>query len=137
VRAAPADVDPAAMFTLLSYAGAAVIAALLLVRLARSYRSLKSIELLALGWFAAASLITFAGVIGPNDLLVGIAGLSMIGLGLFIGLDVRGIANGLSSRQVGFGGPLSPRWSPAYWRFSGFFVAMTGGVMTLAFQSAF
>lgn len=124
------------MFTLVAIALAAAIAAALLFGLARAYRTLDNVELVALWWWAAIAVVAFAGVAGSTYLLIGFAGLLMVGLGLFVGLNVREIADRLGSRRMGIG-PIWTQQSPAYWRFSGFFLAFIGAVWTLAFKSSF
>jgi hypothetical protein len=115
---------------------AAAIAAAFLFGLARAYRTLANVELVALWWWAAIAALAFAGTLGPTYLLLGLAGVLMIGLGLFVAFNVRGIADRLAGRRMGLG-PFWKQRSAAYWRFSGCSVAVIGGFWTLALGSVF
>jgi len=124
------------VFTVLSIAIAIAIAAALLVGLVRAYRRLERVELVVLWWWAAIAVLAFGGMAGPTYLLLGFAGVMMIGLGAFVALNVLGIAERLGSRRMGIG-PLWTQQSAASWRFSGSFLVVIGAVWTLAFKSAF
>lgn len=124
------------MFTVVSIALPAAIAAAFLFELARAYRTLANVELVALWWWAAIASLALAGTRGPTYLLIGLAGALMVGLGLFVAFNVHGIADRLAGRRMGIG-PFRQQQSAVAWRFSGCFVAVIGGVWTLALGSAF
>jgi hypothetical protein len=114
----------------------AAIGAALLFGLARAYRTLASVELVVLWWWAAIAILVLGGVAGPTYLLIGLAGVLMVGLGLFVAFDVRGIAERLARRRMGIG-PVWTQRSAAHWRITGAGVAVIGAFWTLAFGSAF
>lgn len=124
------------MFTAVGILLAAAIAAVFIFGLARAYRTLANVELVALWWWAAIAALAFAGTPGPTYLLLGLAGVLMIGLGIFVAFNVRGIADRLGARRIGVG-PFSMQQSAGYWRFSGSFVAVIGCFWALALGSAF
>jgi hypothetical protein len=124
---------------MLSYAitialGAAIGAAFLFAVL-RAYRTLARAEFVALVWWAAITVLAFAGVAGHVRLMSGIAGVLMLGLGLFLATNTRGIADRLATRRMGIGSAWS-QYSASYWRLSGAFLAVVGAFWTLAFGSA-
>ncbi len=102
----------------------------------RVYRSLAKIERVTLWWWVAIAMLALASMVTQTYLLIGCAGVLMIGLGFLIGLDVGGIAERLGSRRMGFG-PFWTQQSPAWWRFSGLFLVVIGAGWTLAFMSSF
>jgi hypothetical protein len=110
----------------------AVIAAVLLFGLVRAYRTLENVELVVLWWWAAIAVVALGGIAGPTYLLLGLAGLLMVGLGIFVALDVRGVAERLAGRRMGIG-PIWTQQSAAYWRCSGVFLAVIGAFWTVAF----
>ena len=95
----------------------------------RVYRSLAKIERVTLWWWVAIAMLALASMVTQTYLLIGCAGVLMIGLGFLIGLDV-------GSRRMGFG-PFWTQQSPAWWRFSGLFLVVIGAGWTLAFMSSF
>jgi hypothetical protein len=102
----------------------------------RVYPRLESVERLALWWWAAIAVVAAAGFFaGPSYLLIGVAGVLMCGLGLFVALNVRGIADKLAQRRMGVG-PIWQQSSPAWWRFSGGMLTLIGVFWALAFRSA-
>jgi hypothetical protein len=103
--------------------------------LVRVYRSLAPVEFVALWWWAAIAVLAFAGIAGQVPFVSGLAGVLMIGLGLFLALNMRGIADRLGRRRMGVGA-FWTQYSPSYWRLSGFFLAVVGAFWTLAFGSA-
>ena len=105
------------------------------IKLRRVYSSLAKVELVALWWWAAIAVLAIGSMVAQAYLLIGCAGVLMIGLGFFIGLDVKGIAGRLGTRRMGFG-PFWTQHSPAWWRFSGFFLVVIGAGWTLAFKSS-
>jgi hypothetical protein len=124
------------MFTVVSITLGGAIAAALLFGLARAYRTLENVELVALWWWAAIAVLAVGGLAGPTYLLLGFAGVLMVGLGLFVALNVRGIADRLGKRRMGIGAFWTQQ-SAAYWRFAGVFLIIIGAFWTLAFKSAF
>jgi hypothetical protein len=111
------------------------IGAAFLFAIVRAYRRLRGVEFLAMWWWAAIVVLGFVGIATHVHFVSGLAGVLMLGLGLFLALNMRGIADRLGSRRMGLGS-LWTQYSPAYWRLSGFFLAGVGGFWTLAFGSA-
>jgi hypothetical protein len=103
----------------------------------RVYPRLASVERLALWWWIVIAVVAAAGLFsGPTYLVLGVAGVLMIGLGLFIAFNFKGIADKLGQRSIGVG-PLWQQWSPAWWRFSGGVLLIISAFWALAFGSAF
>jgi hypothetical protein len=125
-----------ALWTLLVTLIPLAIAAVAVLAVARVYPRLASVERLALWWWAAIAVVAAAGFLtGPSYLLIGVAGVLMSGLGLFVALNVRGIADKLAQRRMGVG-PIWQQSSPAWWRFSGGMLTLIGVFWALAFRSA-
>jgi hypothetical protein len=125
-----------ALWTLLVTLIPLAIAAVAVLAVARVYPRLASVERLALWWWAAIAVVAAAGFFtGPSYLLIGVAGVLMSGLGLFVALNVRGIADKLAQRRMGVG-PIWQQSSPAWWRFSGGMLTLIGVFWALAFRSA-
>jgi hypothetical protein len=121
------------IFLIVAAVVAAVILLLGIAQAARNYRTLATIERIALWWWVLIGVLAFAGVLGGTDPLIGIAGLLMVGLGLVIALNVQGVADRLGARRVG----VAMFWtqqSPAYWRFSGVFLAVVGAFWSIALR---
>jgi hypothetical protein len=114
---------------------AAAIGAAFLFAVIRAYRTLASVEFIALWWWAAITVFAFAGIAGHVRLLSGIAGFLMLGLGSFLATNTRGIADRLARRRMGIGSAWA-QYSTSYWRFSGAFLAIVGAFWTLAFGSS-
>jgi hypothetical protein len=108
-----------------------VIAAAFVYGIVRAFRRLARVEALALCWWAAVALLAFVGISTRQHAVIGLAGVLMLGLGLFLALDMGGIADRLGRRRIGFG-PVWTQYSPAYWRLSGLFLAVIGAFWTLA-----
>ena len=125
-----------ALWTLLVTLIPIAIAVVAVLAVARVYPRLESVERLALWWWAAIAVFAAAGFFtGPSYLLIGVAGVLMSGLGLFVALNVRGIADKLAQRRMGVG-PIWQQSSPAWWRFSGGMLTLIGLFWALAFRSA-
>jgi hypothetical protein len=125
-----------ALWTLLVTLIPIAIAVVAALAVARVYPRLESVERLALWWWAAIAVVAAAGFFtGPSYLLIGIAGVLMSGLGFFVALNVRGIADKLAQRRMGVG-PMWQQSSPAWWRFSGGMLTLIGVFWALAFRSA-
>ena len=103
--------------------------------LVRAFRRLAGVEVLALFWWAAIAILAFTGIATQVHFVSGLAGVLMLTLGMFLALNMRGIADRLGRRRMGFGS-LWTQYSPSYWRLSGFFLAVIGAFWTLAFGSA-
>jgi hypothetical protein len=84
-------------------------------------------------WLAICALVLAMMTYGsdPPLVLAGVAGLVMLGVGVFILLNITGVAQQLAARRVGLG-PIWFRLSAAFWRFTGGFVAVIGAVWSLA-----
>jgi hypothetical protein len=113
----------------------AAIGAAFLFAVIRAYRTLARVEFVALWWWAAITVLAFAGIAGQVRLVSGIAGVLMLGLGLFLATNTRGIADRLAVRRMGIGSAWM-QYSSAYWRLSGAFLAIVGAFWTLAFGSS-
>ena len=119
-----------AIFAALALAFVAVF----IVAVRRAYPSLAPVERLALWWWAGIGAIAAVGFFLPSDLAIGLAGLLMMGLGLFVASNVAQIADRLGARRMGIG-PFWQQQSPAWWRISGaFLAAIGGGWMLIAFR---
>lgn len=114
---------------------AAAIGAAFLLAILRAYRTLARAEFVALWWWAAITVLAFAGIAGHVRLLSGIAGVLMLGLGLFLATNTQGIADRLARRRMGIGSAWA-QYSASYWRLSGAFLAIVGAFWTLAFGSS-
>ena len=108
------------------------------IGVARSYRTLSSIERVVLWWWTAIGVLILTILLLDRGeyVLIGIAGVLMLPLGVLIALNVRDVATRLSRRKIGIG-PIWQQQSAAHWRFSGAFLALVGAFFTLAFASVF
>jgi hypothetical protein len=137
VRPAVREVFPLSWFTALTSVFAAAFLVMSAVAVIRVYPRLASVERLALWWWIVIAVVAAAGLFsGPTYLVLGVAGVLMIGLGLFIAFNFKGIADKLGQRSIGVG-PLWQQWSPAWWRFSGGVLLIISAFWALAFGSAF
>jgi hypothetical protein len=108
-----------------------VVAAVNLVAIARSYRTLADVELLALYGSAATGATALIGLYGRFALLIGLAGLLMIGEGVLVAFNVDELADRLSRRGSRWS-LVFPKRSARTWRLTGVCVALIGAFWTLA-----
>lgn len=97
----------------------------------RKLAGLSGVEKLVLGWWVVIACLAFPAVTTGFAPLIAVAGLLMIGLGLFVATNYGGVATRLGNRRVGFG-PFWQQQSPAYWRFSGVVLVIIGAGWTVA-----
>jgi hypothetical protein len=105
--------------------------------IARAYRTLANVELVVLWWWIAIAIVLLPGMFGRIYVLIGTAGVLMLGLGLFVLLNVRGAADALARRKLAVAVTGATTRSPRAWRVSGGMVAAFGAVFMFAFHSAF
>jgi hypothetical protein len=105
------------------------LGAAFLLFLVRDYKKISSVEKVALWWWAAITVGALVGLPAQAHLLVGVDGVLMIGLGLFVALNVRGITERLGRRRLGLG--------PARWRFGGLVLLAIGALWALQLSSGF
>jgi hypothetical protein len=71
--------------------------------LVRAFRRLAGVEVLALFWWGAIAILAFTGIATEVHFVSGLAGVLMLTLGMFLALNMRGIADRLGRRRMGFG----------------------------------